>query len=72
MPQSREQRALDVARIKQLLNTQDGKVFVDELEDTWDQFNLMGDTPEDTAYNVGLRDAYKFIRTLQTQDIANE
>jgi hypothetical protein len=52
--------------MKALLNTPDGKVLVAELEGVWDTFSLLGDTPELTAYAVGQRDAYKFLKDVQT------
>jgi hypothetical protein len=66
------ERETDLNRIKHLLNTPDGEVLVDELEDAWDQNVLLGSSPERTAYNVGLRDAFKFIRMLQTGELIHE
>lgn len=68
MPRSKESRLRDMQRMKQLLNTQDGKVLLDELGDLYDPFSLMGNSPEATAYAVGQRDVYKFLREVQTGD----
>ena len=67
-----DQRQQTLERIKHYLNIEEGKEFVDELRDTWDAFDLIGDTPERTAYNVGLRDAFKFIEGLQRGDFIHE
>jgi hypothetical protein len=52
-------------RFKFVLSSEQGQELVDELEATWDAHKLIGATPEDTAYNVGLRDAFKFIKDIQ-------
>ena len=52
-------------RFKFILCSEQGQELVDELEATWDAHKLIGATPEDTAYNVGLRDAFKFIKDIQ-------
>ena len=65
MQQSKEQRAHQLGAIQTLLTSDAGKELMAELATTWDQFMLIGETPEVTAYNVGLRDAYKFLQGLQ-------
>lgn len=72
MQQSPEDRQKALASIKRLLSTPDGEMFVDELQAAWDPYRLIGDTPEDTAYNVALRDAYYFVRSLQRGDDIRE
>jgi hypothetical protein len=47
------------------LNTPAGEELVAELEAAWDPYKLIGATSEETAYLVGLRDAYKFIKHIQ-------
>ena len=42
-----------------------------ELESIWDGYKIMGDTPEDTAYKVGQRDAFKFLQYLANGDFAD-
>ena len=59
-------------RFKFVLSSEQGQEFVDELRTTWDAHKLIGDTPEDTAYNVGLRDAFKFIKDIQDGVFINE
>jgi hypothetical protein len=65
-------RTDEMARFKHFLSSPDGEAFVNELELTWDKFDLMGGTPEETAYNVGLRDAFKFIKMLQNGELIHE
>jgi len=55
-----------------LLSTPAGEDLVAELAETWDVHKLIGATPEITAYNVGLRDAYKFITMLQTGELIHD
>ena len=54
-----------------ILSTPAGQDLVEELAQTWDVHKLIGTTPEQTAYNVGLRDAFKFISMLQTGELIN-
>ena len=58
------EKLLDILR--QLLNTDDGQLLVEELRQVWDNpyKSLIGETPEQTAYNVGKRDAYMTITKL--------
>jgi hypothetical protein len=55
-----------------MLMTENGQDFVDELEKAWDTHRLLGADAEDTAYKVGLRDAYRFIRDIQRGDFIND
>ena len=71
MPQSTE-RVSQLEAFKRLLNTPDGELLVEELSLTWDQFTLIGETEQMTAYNVGLRDAFKFIQMIQTGALIHE
>jgi len=63
------QRRLEV--FKQVLNTQDGKKLMAELETLWDAQWLRGDSEAETNYNVGLRDAFKYLQALQNGDMIN-
>ena len=65
MQLSKEERAQHLQALQTLLMSDNGKALMIELEVTWDQFVLLGESPEVTAYNVGLRDAYKFLKALQ-------
>ena len=58
--------------VQHLLTTPAGKDLVGELEETWDVHKLIGVTPEMTAYNVGLRDAFKFITMLQSGEMIRD
>jgi hypothetical protein len=64
-PVSDQERTQNLRAIFNHLNTPQGTQLVDELEEAWDVHTLLGGTPEQTAYNVGLRDAYRFVRDLQ-------
>lgn len=55
-----------------MLNTPQGKAFVNDLSRQWDAFTLLGDTPEKTAHQVGLRDAFKHIKSIQSGELINE
>lgn len=54
-------------RLQRLLNTPTGNELVDELEGAWSPTMLFDDDPGRLAYNVGLRDAYQFLRDIQQQ-----
>jgi hypothetical protein len=58
-------RSEALKRFKFVLSSEQGQELVTELEATWDAHKLIGATPEATAYNVGLRDAFKFIKDIQ-------
>ena len=60
-----EDRVRTLETMRECLLTPSGEALVDELEIMWDSYGLMGDSPEQTGHNVGLRDAYKFIKQLQ-------
>ena len=68
--QSQRNRAL--MKIKQCLSTEGGSALLEELEEVWEPDTLMGDNPQDTAYNVGLRDAFKFMKQLQNGEFIHE
>lgn len=70
--QQETQRQLDLERIRNLLNTPDGLTFVNELAEVWDLPDLMAATPEQTAYNVGVHAAFKFILQLQNGELIHE
>jgi hypothetical protein len=59
-------RDRELQQYRQLLGQDVAQQLLQELKDTWDPYNLLGDTPERTAYNCGLRDAYKFLEELQS------
>jgi hypothetical protein len=61
-----------LSRMKQMLMTENGQEFVNELEAAWDVHNLIGQDAQDTAHLVGLRDAYRFVRSLQRGDFLND
>jgi hypothetical protein len=65
-------RTEQLSRFKQMLMTENGQDFVTELEKAWDAHRLLGADAEDTAYKVGLRDAYRFIRDIQRGDFIND
>ena len=55
-------------QMEQCLNTPDGMAVMDDLREAWDAHNLLGPTPQETAYNVGLRDAYQYLKNIQKGD----
>jgi hypothetical protein len=65
-------RKTQLKKFAYLLDTEAGSELLDELRTTWDSYKIIGATPEETAYNVGLRDAFKFIEGLQRGDFINE
>jgi len=65
-------RTVDLNRMKTVLNSPEGEALMQELADMWDANTLLGDSPERTAYNVGLRDAFKFMDMLRNGDFINE
>lgn len=67
-----DERQRQLQGIRECLNTSNGELLVKELEIIWEPDSLMGDNPEETAYNVGLRDAFKFIMQLKTGAFINE
>lgn len=62
-----DERERTVARIRNLLNTDDGKLLLQEMEAAYDG-PLMGDTTDKTAYNVGRRDVYIELKRLAEMD----
>lgn len=46
------------------LNTPDGKLLMQEIQDTLDPYTLGSDKPTRVVYLAGQRDAYKFIERL--------
>lgn len=72
MIETPETRQRNLHVIKNLLSTRDGEVLMDELAVVWNPYSLMGDDPQKTAYNVGLRDAYEFLKALQTGELIHE
>ena len=72
MPPSDDTRRHELGRYKQILNTENGQALVVELETIWDSFGILGETAEGTAYNCGLRDAFKFIKQLQDGDLIHD
>jgi hypothetical protein len=65
-------RVTDMQKFEMMLKSDIGQQFVEELETCWDQFNLLGEDPHKTAYNVGLRDAFKFIKDIQNGAFTHE
>jgi hypothetical protein len=61
-----------LSRFKQMLMTENGQAFVEELAFAWDTHSLLGTDAEETAYKVGLRDAYRFVRDIQRGDFIND
>ena len=61
-----EQRNRELQEYHRLLGQETGQHLMEELADIWDPYSLLGDTAEKTAYNCGLRDAFKFLKDLQT------
>lgn len=66
MPQTPYNRDNQLKRFQALLSSEDGQELIKELSQNWDAFNLLGDNPQDTGYNCGLRDAFVFLRELQS------
>jgi len=54
--------------MSEVLKTPDGEVLMEELFVTWDTISLMGGTPEETAYKVGQRDAFRHLIWLRDGD----
>jgi hypothetical protein len=52
-----------------LLNTDDGKAFVEELRDQLAPVSINPDNPTRMAYHVGQRDAYEYVAALQRGDM---
>jgi hypothetical protein len=65
-------RKTQLKKFAYLLDTESGTELIDELRQTWDGYKIIGASPEETAYNVGLRDAFKFMEGLQHGDFINE
>jgi hypothetical protein len=61
-----------MSAMQRLLNSPDGELLVEELETIWNPFDLRGETDAETNYNVGLRDAYMFIKMLQDGELIHE
>ncbi len=68
MPQEHSSRDKTRARMSEVLKTPDGEVLMEELFVTWDTISLMGGTPEETAYKVGQRDAFRHLIWLRDGD----
>jgi hypothetical protein len=52
------------AKFHRLFTSPDGKLVLQDLEDELNPDVLIGKTSEDTAYNVGRRDAFVYIQQL--------
>lgn len=70
--QDQQQRNTELKRIQHYLATDEGQYIMDELKAEWDPINILGDTPQKTGYNCGLRDAFKFMEMLQNGDLIHE
>lgn len=57
---------------KQFLNTETGQKLINELATEWDRYQLRGEDTDETIYNIGLRDAYRFLKALQTGELIHE
>lgn len=53
-----KQRRVEIGK---LLRSTGGQALLNMLEGMWCPSTLMGETPEKTAYNVALRDAYTML-----------
>jgi hypothetical protein len=71
MNETKESRDKRLYGFSVYLNTVTGVDMMKELESIWDGYKIMGDTPEDTAYKVGQRDAFKFLQYLANGDFAD-
>lgn len=67
-----QQRKDTLERIKHLLNSEEGQYLVDELKAAWHKEMLLGGDPQQTAYNCALRDAYEFVKQLQSGEMIHE
>jgi hypothetical protein len=56
------------AAVRRCLNTPDGKVLLDALEQEYLYGRLLGDTPEQTAYRLGSRDVVIYLRELRSHE----
>ena len=65
MIQTPEERAKQLEEMSQCLKTASGEILMEDLEILWNPYNLIGGTAEETAYLVGLRDAYKHLKHIQ-------
>jgi len=59
-----EQYRTEREEIAKLFQSEGGKALLRRLRRQWDVDELLGDTPEKTAYNVGKRDALRDVETL--------
>ncbi len=55
------ERALTV---KYMLESENGKVLMEMLEQECNPDKLIGENPEQTAYNVGKRDVYMYLQLI--------
>lgn len=62
-----EQYRRERAEIGKYLRSEGGKRLLSLLERQWNPSMLIGKDPQETAYNVGLRDAYTFLNTLSKE-----
>ena len=51
----------DALTVKYMLESENGKVLMNLLEIECNPEKLIGQTPEQTAYNVGKRDVYMYL-----------
>lgn len=71
MPQS-DERQHNLARMQATLSTPDGEILMEELRLAWDLPKLLGATEQETAYNCGARDCYKFLDMLRNGELIDE
>lgn len=68
-----QERAEELKAFERLLGTPDGQMLLDELAANWDGWTLMGESVQETAYKIGLRDAFKYLVSLANGElISNE
>ena len=64
MIETKESRVKRFRSFERLLTSDAGQDLMDELKEYWDDYKLIGKSPEETAYKVGQRDAYKFLEFI--------
>jgi hypothetical protein len=65
---------IKLAAIRRVFGTSDGKVLMTFLEDQYENHKLLGNTPEDTAHNIGQRNVVRTIKALleHREEVDNE
>jgi len=74
LEQHEKEERIKMIAIQRLFDTPDGKILLGLLEDQFENHKLLGQTPEDTAHNIGQRNVVRFIKALldHREEVDNE